>query len=263
MPITCRLLEGMDSVRAEQDVKEADDEQYLKRGRLAVLGVLRDLHRYEIPLMVSHERGQLISKMLYVDEEKIIFDLGSNDYDNLIVQEANAINIDADIMGARVEFMLEKLELDSYDAGPAFIASLPELLKKFQRREFFRISVPLEPTFWCHTHWPDGKAVRFRLQDLSLGGIAVLADKPLPESVSSGDTVKKMRVELGQYGQFELDAQLLHVGEYSSVNRKNETRTLPRLSFRFNNMNPVQERQLQQVIFALERLARDKANRFR
>jgi len=71
-----------------------------------------------------------------------------------------------------------------------------------------------------------------------------------------------MRVELGEYGQFELDAQLLHVGERSTVSKKNETRVTPRLSFRFDSLNPVQERQLQQVIFALERLARDKATRF-
>jgi len=46
------------------------------------------------------------------------------------------------------------------------------------------------------------------------------------------------------------------------VTRKNETRITPRLSFRFATLNPAQERQLQQIIFALERLARDKSTRF-
>ena len=66
----------------------------------------------------------------------------------------------------------------------------------------------------------------------------------------------------GEDGQFEVTAQLLHIGERSTVTSKNETRITPRLSFRFTAIEPVQERQLQQVIFALERLARDKANRF-
>jgi c-di-GMP-binding flagellar brake protein YcgR len=57
-------------------------------------------------------------------------------------------------------------------------------------------------------------------------------------------------------------AQLLHIGERTVVTSKSDTKVTPRLSFRFTVIEPIQERQLQQVIFALERLARDKANRF-
>ncbi|MSE19423.1 flagellar brake protein, partial [Pantoea agglomerans] len=64
------------------------------------------------------------------------------------------------------------------------------------------------------------------------------------------------------YGHFDVPVKLLSIGERSVVTGKNETRITPRLSFRFATLNPAQERQLQQIIFALERLARDKSTRF-
>ena len=243
-------------------MKEADKEQYLKRGTLAVLGVIKDLLRLQTPLMVTFSRGQFISRMLGADEDRIIFDLGSNNLDNEYVLSCNDVSIFAETYGAKVEFSLASLERTTFEGLPAFSAPLPDLLWQIQRREFFRISVPLDPIFYCHSEWPNGKKVRFRLQDLSLGGIGVLVDEALPEGLSSGDKFKKLHVELGEYGQFEVGAQLLHIGERSVVTSKNETRVTPRLSFRFTAIEPLQERQLQQVIFALERLARDKANRF-
>jgi len=77
-----------------------------------------------------------------------------------------------------------------------------------------------------------------------------------------GETIKKLRVELGDYGRFEVDACLIHIGKRSVVGNKNETVITPRLSFRFSSLNAGEERSLQQIIFSLERLARDKAKRF-
>ncbi|MGP4131494.1 flagellar brake protein [Pantoea tagorei] len=179
-------------------MKEADKEQYLKRGTLAVLGVIKDLLRLQTPLMVTFSRGQFISRMLDADENRIIFDLGSNNLDNEYVLSCDQVSIFAETYGAKVEFSLASLERTTFEGLPAFSAPLPELLWQIQRREFFRISVPLEPTFYCHSEWPGGKKVRFRLQDLSLGGIGVLVDEPLPEGLSSGDKFKKTARRAGR-----------------------------------------------------------------
>lgn len=243
-------------------MKEADNEQYLKRGTLAVLGVMKELLRKQTPVMVNFSQGQFLSYLLAADSEQLILDPGSNHLMNQQVMECGEVNISADTQGARVEFSLGKLKRIEHDGLPAFSAPLPELLWQIQRREFFRVRAPMEPLFWCHSQWPDGSAARFRLQDVSLGGISVLVDEALPQELDVGDMFKSLRVELGEYGQFTVEAQLLHIGKHSVVTSKNETRVMPRLSLRFTAIEPLQARQLQQVIFALERLARDKANRF-
>jgi c-di-GMP-binding flagellar brake protein YcgR len=246
----------------EQDVKEADQEQYLKRGTLAVLGVMKDLLRLQTPLLVRFPRGQFISRMLAADEDHLLFDLGSNNLDNDYALTSDDLSITAETYGAKVEFSLAALEIVEFEGLPAFSAPLPDLLWQIQRREFFRVCAPLEPQFWCHTVWPDGRKTRLRLQDLSLGGIGVLVDEALPDGLQDGDSFNPFRVELGEYGHFDVPVKLLSIGERSVVTGKNETRITPRLSFRFATLNPAQERQLQQIIFALERLARDKSTRF-
>ena len=246
----------------EQDVKEEDKEQYLKRGTLAVLGVLRDLEKHQTPVRIVNARGQFISRLLYVDRQQLIVDYGSNTYDNQLALQSEGLHISAETQGAKVEFALDALDSVEYEGLPAFSAPLPQLLWLIQRREFFRVTAPLEPTFLCQSQWADGSCARFRLQDLSLGGIGVLADGPLPPVLDSGDILQNLQVDLGEYGQFTVDAQLIHIGKRTTVSGKNETVVTPRLSFRFVALNAPQERQLQQVIFTLERLARDKARRF-
>ncbi|WP_336803647.1 flagellar brake protein [Erwinia aphidicola] len=244
-------------------MKEDDKEQYLKRGTLAVLAVLRDLLEHQTPVMVSHPRGQFITRLLSANKESLVLDYGSNDYDNQLAKEAQELHVTAEMRGAKVEFALPALSLSEHEGLPAFSAALPELLWMIQRREFFRVNAPLSPVFYCYIPWPDGSGEgRLRLQDLSLGGIGVLADDALPEGLESGVSIKKLRVEMGEYGRFEVDAQLMTIGKRSVVGSKSETIVTPRLSLRFLSLDAAQERVLQQVIFSLERLARDKANRF-
>jgi len=243
--------------------EEENKEQYLKRGPLAVLGVLKNLLKNQTPILVSHSRGQFITRLLDADQDRLILDLGSNDYENQMAVAAEELHFTAETHGAKVEFALGVLQEDKFEGLPAFSAALPDLLWMIQRREFFRVSAPLDPIFYCYAQWPDGSGEgRMRLQDLSLGGVAVLGDSPIPDSLHGGETFKKLRVELGDYGRFEVDACLIHIGKRSVVGNKNETVVTPRLSFRFSSLNAGEERSLQQIIFSLERLARDKAKRF-
>ena len=90
-------------------MKDTDNEQFYKRGTLAVLGVLRDIEREDTPVMVAHARGQFISRVLFVDKEQMIIDYGSNDYDNQVTLEMRALTVTAEMRGAKVEFILPQL----------------------------------------------------------------------------------------------------------------------------------------------------------
>ncbi|WP_034944083.1 flagellar brake protein [Erwinia oleae] len=244
-------------------MKEDDKEQFLKRGPLAVLNVLRELVDNKTPVMVSHVRGQFITRLLFADKERLLVDYGSNDYENQLAMNVDNLHLSAETNGAKVEFALPLLEADDYEGLPALGAALPEVLWQIQRREFFRVNAPLDPVFYCHITWPGGSGEsRMRIQDLSLGGIGVLAESALPETLHNGERFKKIRIELNEYGNFEVDAELIAIGKRTVVSNKNETVATPRLSLRFNTLTAGQERQLQQVIFSLERLARDKVRRF-
>ena len=79
-------------------------EQFLKQNPLAVLGVLRDLNKAAIPLRISWNGGQLISKILAITPDKLVLDFGSQAEDNIAVLKAQHITITAETQGAKVEF---------------------------------------------------------------------------------------------------------------------------------------------------------------
>lgn len=239
------------------------NDQFLKHHPLAVLGVLRDLHQNNVPVRISWGSQQLISRILDVDTNKLVMDFGSQSQENKSVQEASDIQFSAETQGAKIEFSLPQLKAGDYQSLPAFITALPPSLWFVQRREYFRIPAPLHPVFYCEATLNSGSAFRFRLADLSLGGMGALVDGPIPEELREGQLMSQVKIELGEWGTFHFDMQLITISERITVSNKNETVSTPRLSFRFLNVNPAVERELQRIIFALERIAREKANRVR
>ncbi|HGW6102758.1 TPA: flagellar brake protein [Citrobacter werkmanii] len=239
------------------------NEQFLKQNPLAVLGVLRDLNSQQVPLRISWSGGQFISKILAVSPDELVMDFGSQEYENQAVQRASQISVIAETQGAKVEFTLLQLKKGEYQRLPAFISTLPPSLWFIQRREYFRIGAPLHPPYRCAAKMPDNSILHFRLFDLSLGGMGGLLETAKPEGLVEGMRFSHVELNMAQWGVYHVDAQLISISERKVIDSKNETITTPRLSFRFLNVGPAVERNLQRIIFSLEREAREKANKVR
>ncbi|EOI5727920.1 flagellar brake protein [Cronobacter malonaticus] len=238
-------------------------EQFLKQNPLAVLGILRDLQKSQAPIRLSWGGWQFISRILDASPEQLVLDFGSQASENQAVQKAKNIQFSAEAQGAKVEFNLPALNVGEFQNLPAFVAPLPEAVWFVQRREHFRITAPVQPQFYSLARMPDGKLFRGRLQDLSLGGMGTLLEGTMPEGLEAGMQFSPLELDLLEWGKFRVDAQLLTISERKVVDSKNETIATPRLSFRFMNVSPGTERELQRIIFALERIAREKASRVR
>ncbi|MDX6040171.1 flagellar brake protein YcgR [Scandinavium lactucae] len=239
------------------------NEQFLKQNPLAVLNVLRDLHRDRIPLRVCWGTSQFISRILDISPQALIIDYGSQEYENRAVQRAENITLSAETQGAKIEFTVPKVNHGQFLDLPAFTLPIPSSLWFIQRREFFRISAPLHPIYYCRAKLADKSEIRFRLCDLSLGGMGGLMESAPPAILKAGVMFSQLELDMGEWGKFHFDAQLLSLSEHKVVDSKNETISTPRLSFRFLNVSPAMERTLQRIIFSLEREARERANKVR
>ena len=93
--------------------------------------------------------------------------------------------------------------------------------------------------------------------------MGALLETAKPTGLHEGMRFAQIEVNMGQWGVFHFDAQLISISERKVIDGKNETITTPRLSFRFLNVSPTVERQLQRIIFSLEREARKKADNVR
>ncbi|SUG47446.1 Cyclic di-GMP binding protein YcgR [Salmonella enterica subsp. arizonae] len=178
------------------------NEQFLKKNPLAILGVLRDLNKNQVPLRISWAKGQFISKILAVAPEKLIVDYGSQEYENSAVLRAGQVDIIAETQGAKVEFTLPRFVTGYYQQLPAFITPLPSSLWFVQRREYFRIGAPLYPPYYGVTTLPDTRTLRFRLFDLSLGGMGALLESAIPDGLIEGARFSQVELNMGQWGDF-------------------------------------------------------------
>lgn len=237
--------------------------QFLKQNPLAVLSILRDLQQANAALRVSWSSRQFISRILDASQQRLVIDFGSREEDNIAARTAKNITIVAETNGAKIEFTVPAMAVEDYQNLPAFVMPTPAAVWFIQRREFFRIPAPLHPPYFGKATLPDKSTLCFRLYDLSLGGMGALLDAPAPDGLVPGMQLNEIELDMAQWGRFRFDAQLLGISERKVVDSKNETIVTPRLSFRFLHMNPVLERSLQRIIFALEREARERANNVR
>jgi c-di-GMP-binding flagellar brake protein YcgR len=245
-------------------VSEVSKESFAKRNTLAILSVLRDLKKNQTLVMVSHSRGQFISKILDVDADnhQFLFDLGSSDYENTLAAEAGTLTFVAEPAGAKVEFSCSRVRQVSYEGLPTFTCDLPPVLYFIQRREYFRVSVPRMSDFRCSGILPDSSEFAYRVRDISLGGLGLEIEGATPPEITSGSMLKDSLIQLAELGTFTLDLQYLGAMVRKSVSNKGETVTSQRLSFKFPNLSPAQERDLQRAIFELEKQQHMKAKRF-
>nr|WP_238484597.1 flagellar brake protein [Rahnella bonaserana] len=245
-------------------VSEVSKESFAKRNTLAILSVLRDLKKNQTLVMVSHSRGQFISKILDVDADnhQFLFDLGSSDYENGLAMEADTLNFVAEPAGAKVEFSCSKVRQVTYEGLPTFTCDVPPVLYSIQRREYFRVNVPWLPDYRCSGKLPDTTDFAYRVRDISLGGLGLEIDGMTPPEISSGALLKDSLIELAELGKFKVDLQYIGAMPRKSVSNKGETVSTQRLSFKFPNLSPAQERDLQRAIFELEKQQHMKAKRF-
>ena len=124
----------------------------------------------------------------------------------------------AETHGAKVEFVLPRPELSEYGGLPAFVTPLPANLWFVQRREYFRISALLHPAYFGKAKMPD-KEIRFRLLT-SPGGMGALMDTPKPDGLVEGMRFTQIELDMGGWGRFYFDAQLIAISERKVVDSK-------------------------------------------
>jgi c-di-GMP-binding flagellar brake protein YcgR len=245
-------------------VSETSKENFVKTNKLAICAILRDLQKNDTAVMVTHARGQFISRILDVMPEtnQFIFDFGSVEHENTLALAANQITIIAEPTGAKIEFACHKLQEIHYLSLPAYSSPLPEQLYFIQRREYFRINIPQWPAYYCTGKFSDGSKFSYTLADISLGGMGLYALKGSEFPLQGCGVLRDVSVDLCGFGLFKLDLQFIRSIDKQVVNNKGETLTMQRLSFKFPRLSPIQEKGLQRAIFELEKQQTAKARKF-
>lgn len=197
-------------------LEPSEYDEYLLRERRDILHVLRALNEQGCQITIFFNGGTdfILTTLLSVSDSEITLDYGADAELNQLARAADKLFCITLLDKVRVQFILRQLQQATYDGRPAFKAIMPDSLLRLQRREYYRLTMPVTRRLSCQIPMPqaDGSVplVDVDIVDISGGGIAIVAP---PEEVrfEPGMEFAKCRIELPEVGVVNATMQVRSV----------------------------------------------------
>lgn len=150
----------------------------------------------------------------------------------------------------RFNSWIRSVSLDEADGYPAYKLALPESVEAKQRRMSFRVNVPAEAGLKLRIRGPDGARLLCTVHDLSMGGLGFTCQGNLGDMLRANNQLKGCLLTLPDMPEISCDLEV----------RKFEFRKAPyrhtMMGTRFDGLGVAGQRQVEQCISTLQRLAR-------
>lgn len=224
--------------------------------RREILFYLRQLINEGVQLTVTFNEGRdtLLTMLLDVDEAKdlLIFDWGGSEEINTRFLRSEKNYFVARPQGVRNQFATGQARETTYNKRRAFAVKLPEKYIRLQRREFFRLTLPITQRPTCIMTSPEGKEMKLETVDIGLGGVA-LEVPALDFPVELGMVFPQARIDIKNQGILRVDLKVCYRGEITRGSKQ-----VVRLGCNFVKVTHGQENELQKFITHVQREERAK-----
>lgn len=209
--------------QADQHQQDDDNnaywDRYAIRGWREVLFYLNGIRSQKLLVQVFLVDGQesIISSLLDIDDVngQLILDGISNHPFNRKAVPGASIRIETSLENIRIMFDTRVSELALYQGRPAIRARLPNTLVRLQRREHFRISLPIVKPVPCVI--PASAAgnpdpINTVVLDISLGGVAISENAGILDP-RAGVTLAQCEIALPEVGLLTVDLRVHSVAQ--------------------------------------------------
>lgn len=193
----------------------SDDEiedRYFLLGRMEILSVLNDLihHREMVTVYFNGGNEFFLTTLLEARPEALIFDPSGDPEANRRLPASPGCVFVAHQNGIRVQFAGSQPRQFAWGSSDAFRVPLPERVVRVQRRESYRILLPVAKPFMVGIDAQDGMpAAAWPAHDLSVGGAGfTVTGEPRFEA---GQNIARIMLALPKQHAIECAAQVRHV----------------------------------------------------
>lgn len=203
-----------------------------------------------VSVVFDEGRETILTVLLHVNESQgsVLFDWGGSESANrrLLASERNFFICAPH--GVRNQFITGKVWEAAYKGHKAFATHLPDKYVRLQRRQFFRLVLPMTQRLQCSLPAAEGAARPvFPAVDIGIGGIG-LETPGVASSFELGQMLKGVEVDMKGFGVLRVDLQIRFVGTIQRGNKQ-----VGRLGCRFSDLSAAQEHQLQKFITHVQR----------
>lgn len=193
-----------------------------------------------------------ITTLLAINEKNntVILDYGSKEDLNQRILNAGKVAFDTDYNGIKVSFIGTALKKTTYKGEAAFGMSVPKSLYWMQRREYYRVKVPISKASYCQLIVEGMEPVNLKLYDISLTGFAMLnVSKKVSELLIPGTSLSQCKLILTEVGEgvisFEICAKYI-------IN-PDKVQKIQKIGCKFINLSRPLEDLIQRYMYQIQR----------
>ena len=234
-----------------QTVSIEDLEKFTTSNQREILFYLHQLINDGDRISVVFNEGNdtILTLLLDVDEERslLTFDWGGSEETNQrLLKSARNFFVCAP-HGVRNQFLAGAVRQTSFNNKPAFVTGLPDRYTRLQRREFFRLVLPISLRPTCSIPLPSGSVLRLPIVDISIGGIAMEFPAGRPP-FEIGQLLPTAHIEMKGGTVIDVDLEVRNLGEVQRGKK-----VAGRMGCRFIKLSRSVENQLQRFIIDVQR----------
>lgn len=215
--------------------------------------LINDGERVNVTFDGGH--GGLVTVLLDVDEDAdaVVFDWGSDEDANSRLLKSARVYFVASPQGVRNQFAASRVWQVAYKGRKAFAAAIPASYVRMQRRDYFRLALPVTQRRPCYFRAGEA-ATQWQMSviDVGLGGVGLES----PQAVlpfERGQKIERATIDLGKYGRLDVDLIVRFIGSVARGPKE-----VGRLGCEFVRLRPAQENDLQRFITQVQRDERAK-----
>ena len=195
-------VEEVDKFRMDSDIE--------------ILYILRSMMKANTltTLTFGNSEGFILTNIINIDlkHREVIFDYGTDQASNRCALKADKFNVFTLLNRVEIQFVCHDVEKIKFEGKNAFRARIPESLLRLQKREHYRIDMPVNRSLKCKVPLPEGGYTEVVLQNISRGGMAVL-DLDHRVDFESGADYRGCLLDLPSIGTIKLNLQVKSVSE--------------------------------------------------
>jgi len=190
-------------------------ENYVLHGRSEIIQKLRQLSKKNTLMSVHFDGNTMLTTIIDILPEKnlLVLDYGASEIMNKKLIQADKAVIKTDYDGIVSQFTVHKVQKARLRGSQTLACALPDKVLWVQRRESYRVKVPLSEKVICELTFSNNQVEQYPVLDISQGGLALFdsnheLDLELELELEPGKVFEHCKLILGQHSTSYIDLEI-------------------------------------------------------
>jgi c-di-GMP-binding flagellar brake protein YcgR len=188
------------------------EDKYFLLSRIEILSVLNELAHRREPVSVYFGGGQhfILTVLLSARPDGLVFDLGGDEKANRLLEKAQQCVFIGFPDGIKIQFTGLNPERFMWGDQEAFWVPIPERVIRLQRRDSYRILLPIVKALHAKFYDADAKTLgNWAMHDLSVAGFGIYTEGEPPFKV--GDQIPQVTIDIATKSPLFCPVSVKHI----------------------------------------------------